>query len=104
VLDARNDRWRLRRRTSLPAHRLVGSYDGWRRYPPAPEVVERIVATAQHPHGGEYTEIAGLPRLREAFASELSATYSGQVRPEHVIITAGLQSGFFISDAGMRLP
>jgi DNA-binding transcriptional MocR family regulator len=64
----------------------------------------RIVATAQHPHGGEYTEIAGLQRLREAFASELSATYSAQVRPEHVIITAGLQSGFFISDAGMRLP
>ena len=57
-----------------------------------------------HPHGGEYTEIAGLPRLREAFASELSATYSGQVRPEHVIITAGCNQAFCISDAGMRVP
>jgi hypothetical protein len=63
------------------AHELLNLAQAAPQYPPAPEVVERIVATAQHPHGGEYTEIAGLPRLREAFASELSATYSGQVRP-----------------------
>jgi aspartate/methionine/tyrosine aminotransferase len=86
------------------AHELLDLAQAAPQYPPAPEVVERIVATAQHPHGGEYTEIAGLPRPREAFASELSATYSGQVRPEHVIIIAGCNQAFCISDAGMRLP
>jgi aspartate/methionine/tyrosine aminotransferase len=48
------------------AHELLDLAQAAPQYPPAPEVVERIVATAQHPHSGEYTEIAGLPRLREA--------------------------------------
>jgi aspartate/methionine/tyrosine aminotransferase len=51
------------------AHDVLDLAQAAPQYPPAPEVVERIVATAQHPHRGEYTEIAGLPRLREAFAS-----------------------------------
>ncbi|MFR9751494.1 hypothetical protein ACL02S_10700 [Nocardia sp. 004] len=31
-------------------------------------------ASVRHPHGGNYTEIARLPHLREAFAAELFAS------------------------------
>jgi aspartate/methionine/tyrosine aminotransferase len=75
------------------------------QYPPAPEVVDHIAATARHPHGADYAEIAGLPRLREAFAAELRAAYRGRVRPENVVVTAGCNQAFCLvasalADAG----
>ena len=47
MLDARNDRWRLRRLTSLPAHRSVGSYHGWRR-PTAGHTAIVLFGAARH--------------------------------------------------------
>jgi aspartate/methionine/tyrosine aminotransferase len=64
------------------------------QYPPAPEVVEHIGRVARDPHGGEYTPVPGLPRLREAFAAELSHDYRGMVRPEQVVVTAGCNQAF----------
>ncbi|HEY2225758.1 MAG TPA: aminotransferase, partial [Actinomycetospora sp.] len=37
-------------------------------YPPAPEVVDHVVAVAHDPRGAAYAAQAGLPTLREAFA------------------------------------
>ncbi len=66
-------------------------------YPPAPEVVERVVAVARGPHGAEYCDIAGLPTLREAFAAELATAYIGDVRPEQVAVTAGCNQAFCLA-------
>ncbi|WP_051342390.1 aminotransferase [Pseudonocardia spinosispora] len=64
-------------------------------YPPAPEVVEHVMATARDPRGGEYVvDVAGLPRLREVFAAELSTDYRGHVGAEHVFVTAGCNQAF----------
>jgi aspartate/methionine/tyrosine aminotransferase len=75
------------------------------RYPPAPEVVDHIAATARDPRGGDYVEIPGLPHLREAFAAELCAAYRGRVHAEHVVVTAGCNQAFCLvtsalADAG----
>jgi aspartate/methionine/tyrosine aminotransferase len=74
------------------------------QYPPAPEVIEHIVSVARDPHGADYVEIAGLPRLREAFAAELCDSYGGQVRAEHVLVTAGANQAFCLVTAALADP
>ncbi|HUZ55208.1 MAG TPA: aminotransferase [Streptosporangiaceae bacterium] len=64
------------------------------QYPPAPAVIEQVVRIARDAHGGEYTEVPGMPRLREAFAAELSRDYRGAVSPANVVITAGCNQAF----------
>ena len=73
-------------------------------YPAAPEVVDHIVATARHPHGGDYVELGGLPHLREAFAAELSRDYRGQVRPGQVLVTAGCNQAFCLVASALAAP
>ena len=74
------------------------------RYPPAPEVVDRLVAAARSARGAEYTEIAGLPALRAGFAAELSAAYRGTVCPEQVVITAGCNQAFCLAVSALAAP
>ena len=74
------------------------------QYPPPPVVVEHIAAIARHPKGAEYTEIAGLPRLREAFAAELSEAYRGHVHPGQVTVTAGCNQAFCLVASALADP
>jgi aspartate/methionine/tyrosine aminotransferase len=74
------------------------------QYPTAPAVIEHIVSVARHAHGGDYVEIAGLPRLREAFAAELCRAYCGQVREDHVLITAGCNQAFCLVVSALAEP
>lgn len=74
------------------------------QYPPPPVVVEHIASVTRHPRGAEYTEIAGLPRLREAFAAELGHAYQGEVRAEHVTITAGCNQAFCLVASALADP
>lgn len=67
------------------------------QYPPAPEVIEHVVAVARDRHGADYLEIAGLPRLREAFAAELRGAYRGRVEADQVIVTAGCNQAFCLA-------
>ncbi|MBW8795947.1 MAG: hypothetical protein JF597_20840 [Streptomyces sp.] len=59
------------------------------QYPAAPEAVAHAAAVARDARGADCVEIAGLPKLRKAFAAELSGAYRGAVRTEHVVVTAG---------------
>lgn len=74
------------------------------QYPPAPEVVEHVLAVARDAHGAEYTEIAGLPRLREAFAAELSTAYRGRISPDQVVVTAGCNQAFCLAVSALAGP
>ncbi|MCX4091637.1 aminotransferase [Nocardia sp. alder85J] len=74
------------------------------QYPPAPEVVEAVVAAARHPRGGEYCEIAGLPGLRAAFAAEIAAAYAGEVQPGQVVVTAGCNQAFCLVASALAGP
>ena len=66
------------------------------QYPPAPEVVDRIIATARHPHGAGYTDIAGLPHVRELIAADVAAGYDCEVEAERVVVTAGCNQAFCV--------
>jgi aspartate/methionine/tyrosine aminotransferase len=74
------------------------------QYPAAPEVIEHVTAVARLPEGGEYVEIAGLPRLRTAFAAELSDAYRGAVRMEQVLVTAGCNQAFCLVTSALAEP
>jgi aspartate/methionine/tyrosine aminotransferase len=69
-------------------------------YPPAPEVVERVVEVARAPDGAAYTPVPGIPPLRRAIADELSRDYAGAVAPSDVVVTAGCNQAFsLVADA-----
>ncbi|MFC0527553.1 aminotransferase [Phytohabitans kaempferiae] len=74
------------------------------QYPAAPEVVAHVAAASRDAHGGDYVEIAGLPRLRETFAAELSEAYQGRVRDEHVVVTAGCNQAFCLVASALAGP
>jgi aspartate/methionine/tyrosine aminotransferase len=63
-------------------------------YPPAPEVVARVVEVARAPDGAAYTPVPGIPPLRRAIADELSRDYAGSVEPADVVVTAGCNQAF----------
>lgn len=73
-------------------------------YPTAPAVSEHIAAVARDPDGGRYTEVPGLPKLRETFAAELSRDYGGTVRPEQVVVTAGANQAFSLAASALADP
>ena len=66
-------------------------------YPPAHEVVEHVAAVAAQADSANYVEIAGLRKLREAFAAELRTDYPGAVGAENVLITAGCNQAFCLA-------
>ncbi|MFY1652857.1 aminotransferase [Solwaraspora sp. WMMB762] len=74
------------------------------QYPPPPVVAERLASVARDARGAEYTEIAGLPRLREAFAREVSDAYRGRVSPTQVFVTAGCNQAFCLATSALAGP
>jgi len=74
------------------------------QYPPAPEVVEHIVRIARDERGGTYTDVPGLPQLREGFAAELTRDYGGAVEPASVVVTAGCNQAFSLVAAAVADP
>ena len=64
-------------------------------YAPAPEVIAHVEEVARSGLAGAgYTEVPGLPKVREAFAAELSRDYAGTVEPGNVLVTAGCNQAF----------
>lgn len=74
------------------------------QYPTAPAVSEHVVRIARDARGGGYTEVPGIPRLREAFATELSRAYGGTVSPANVVITAGCNQAFSLVVSALAEP
>ncbi|MCA3560664.1 MAG: aminotransferase [Aestuariivirga sp.] len=59
------------------------------------EALDAEVARLAHEPGiGLYTDIFGIPELREAIASHFSADYRGKVAAENVCVTAGCNQAF----------
>jgi len=74
------------------------------QYPPAPEVVEHIVRVARDERGGTYTDVPGLPQLREAFAAELTRDYGGSVEPANIVVTAGCNQAYSLVASALAGP
>jgi len=73
-------------------------------YPTAAAVSEHVARIAQDAHGGDYTGVPGLPRLRDAFAAELSRDYGGSVAAENVVVTAGCNQAFSVVATALAGP
>jgi aspartate/methionine/tyrosine aminotransferase len=74
------------------------------QYPAAPEVVEHMTAVVRDAHGGDYVELGGLPKLREAFAAELTQDYQGAVHPEQVQVCGGCNQAFCLAVSALAGP
>jgi len=77
-----------------PGRELLDLAQAAPTYPPADVVNAHIVEVAGRTDGGTYTEVPGLPHLREAFAAELSRDYHGSIGPDDVVVTAGCNQAF----------
>lgn len=66
-------------------------------YPPE-EGLRRFLATAVMEEAtSRYTDIEGLPLLRQLLATDMSETYQGTVSPEQVLIAAGCNQSFYLT-------
>jgi len=63
-------------------------------YPPAEAMQEAIGRFAREDAVSLYTDILGLPELREGLAAHMSAAYDGKVAADDVAITAGCNQAF----------
>ena len=66
-------------------------------YPPAAELRNHMAELVVDPTMSGYTEIGGIPELKEAYANEVSQFYQTRVSSEEVFITAGCNQAFFLS-------
>lgn len=63
-------------------------------YPPAEAMQEAIGRFAKEDATSLYTDIFGLPALRESLAAHMSVAYGGKVAAQDVAITAGCNQAF----------
>jgi len=63
-------------------------------YPPAIEMQDEIGRVAREDETSLYTDIMGLPPLREALAAHMTGAYGGLVAATDVAITAGCNQAF----------
>ena len=66
-------------------------------YPPAAELRNHMAELVVDPTMSGYTEIGGIPELKEAYANEVSQFYQTRVSSEEVFITAGCNQAYFLS-------
>ena len=63
-------------------------------YPPALAVVDHLQRCLADGGSAGYTDVPGLPKLREAFAADLSQDYDAALEPGNVQVTAGCNQAF----------
>ncbi len=73
-LIAEADGW-LRPPEAFPDTPLINLAQGVPSYPPAEALREQMARLVMEPSTARYTEILGLPELREAFAAHINDRY-----------------------------
>jgi len=66
-------------------------------YPPAESLTSHLAARIAEPAMARYTDILGLPALRQALADEAGAFYGAAIAPEQVAITAGCNQAYCLA-------
>jgi aspartate/methionine/tyrosine aminotransferase len=66
-------------------------------YPPPPAMTDHLAGIVGRPEMARYTEIEGVPALRQALAAHMSGFYGAAVAPDEVAITAGCNQGFCLA-------
>jgi len=70
-------------------------------YDPALELLDYLGRAARDPASAFYTDILGLPALREGLASSLSREYDAAIAPAEVAITTGCNHAFCMATAAV---
>ena len=73
-------------------------------YPPPAELTTWLAARLAEPTTARYTEIEGLPELRQALADNVNQRYRGQVTADDVLVTAGCNQAFCLSMLALAEP
>jgi aspartate/methionine/tyrosine aminotransferase len=66
-------------------------------YPPPAALTDHLSRLVTEPTTSRYTDICGLPKLRESLAADMNAFYGAGVKPEQVMITAGCNQAFCLT-------
>ena len=66
-------------------------------YAPAPELTRHLAGLVDRPDMALYTQIVGLPELREALVADIRATYGGAVPADRALIAAGCNQAFCLA-------
>ncbi|HSK41327.1 MAG TPA: aminotransferase [Arenibaculum sp.] len=94
VAEARN--W-VRGR-SFPAEKpLIDLAQAVPAHPPADALLARLAERLHDPDLHRYTDVLGLPALREAHAGHMSGFYDTRISPSQVAITAGCNQAFCLA-------
>jgi len=70
-------------------------------YDPAPELLDYLGRMARDPASAFYTDILGLPALRDGLASSLAQEYGAAIAPGEVAITTGCNHAFCMATAAV---
>lgn len=84
----------VRGMSPVPGRPLVDLCQAVPGHPPAAELVEHLAERLHDPAVHRYTDILGLPALREALAGDIGRVYGARPSPSHVAITAGCNQAF----------
>jgi aspartate/methionine/tyrosine aminotransferase len=66
-------------------------------YPPPKALTDHLARVIGEPGMARYTDIEGLPELREALAADTAAAYGAAIDPGQVTITAGCNQAFCLA-------
>jgi aspartate/methionine/tyrosine aminotransferase len=81
--------------STTPSNRtLINLCQAVPSYPPAEALAEEVGRLARLPATSLYSDILGVPALREELAASLSADYRAPIAAENVAITAGCNQAF----------
>jgi aspartate/methionine/tyrosine aminotransferase len=73
-------------------------------YAPAQDMQRFLAEEIQKPGTALYTQIAGLPVLRETLAAAFSLDYAGRIQAENIAITAGANEAFSVAMMALAGP
>jgi aspartate/methionine/tyrosine aminotransferase len=73
-------------------------------YPPPPEMTRHLAELLADDDTSRYTDVPGVPELREALAADIGAVYRGAVAPDQVAITAGCNQAFCFAIQSLAAP
>lgn len=84
-------------RSFPPEKPLLDLAQGVPSYPPAQEISNHVAERAAFFETAQYTEIHGIPELRETLAAHVSERYHGHVAAENMLISAGCNQAFCLA-------
>ncbi len=87
--------------SNLPAINLSQAVPS---YLPAPELAEHVAECMKDGSANLYTDILGIPELREALAAHMSSAYLGSVHHDDVAITAGCNQAYCAAITALAKP